>query len=436
VPSFKPYDAAAQPLRLALLGLLGLGTLAPMPTEALEASASARLTTDYTTNTLQTQDDPIGEWVNQPGVDVRALHESADVQLDADYSYIRRIYQKDFWVDENRTVGRGSLNWEPLERRLSFFAQNTRTETTGRARGNLVQDNRQVVSTSSMGSTLNFRPRTKDDLQFEYTFIDIAANRFAGGNSVRQNGTARYILALSPSRQLVLSGTYSDIEYEGPFPEAEYSIATVTYRQQSDTLDLSLSVGENRFDRTGRGTTSDPTYDANLTWRAAAATTLTLRGSQRITDQANALTGQGAGAGFQNTDVNAAFEETIGELGLAQALGARTNLSLRVFWLEQIYAEDVPLSNDRLGLSIGFDRRLTPTTTFRASANWARRNFEQDDDEQDELNAFIDLQHRIGRTLTLNLGARYLERQATSSFSFEEWIGSVGFAWQFWRRGP
>ncbi len=436
-----PYDrrAAASAIALAV-GAAAISNAA----QAIEVEAAAEYTAEYTSNTLRTETDEIGEWVHLPGATLRVAEDTASLEMDVDYSYIRRIYTEDYWQDENRLIGNAAIEWHALADRLDFFLSNDRTESTEQALQTATQANRQVVSTTDAGSRLRFQPRAADELQLEYLFRDIHANR-TQTDSQRHNGTLRYLMGLSENRTLVALGTYSNIEYEGLFPDAEYTVASLGYLQDSGTVELEINVGYNWYEREGRGTTGDPIYSGSLSWAATPTATFTLSGSQMITDQSSDLASGGTAS--DTTDINAAFEETRADIGYTQLLGANT-LTLGGYWTKQDYADDVaqatgrPLTNTQKGVRADFRRNLTRTTTFDLYADFSNRDFpdvgDLIGDDQDELRAGFRVDHRLGRSLDLNWGVRYEKRDALTTMSYDEWIGSIQIYWTFWgaRRTP
>ncbi len=414
--------------RILPTALIVTGSCLSQTASALEVVAEAQYTAEYTSNTLRTETDEIGEWIHQPGANLSVGQDTAALEMDVDYSYIRRIYTEDYWQDDNRLTGLAAIEWHALTDRLDFFVNNTRTESTEQALETETQANRQIVSTTEAGSRLRFQPRTGDELQFEYLFRDVNASE-TQTDSQRHNGTLRYLLGLSDNRTLIAVGTYSDIEYEGPFPDAEYSMATIGYQQETGTLELEINIGYNWYERDGRGRTSDPMYSGSLTWEATPTSTFSLTGSRMITDLGSGL-GSGDSAS-ENTNVNAAFEETTGDLTYTQVLGANT-FTLGGFWTRQEYAEDVPLTNTRVGGRFGFQRNLTRTTRMDAYAELSNNDFSDQGDDQDEIRAGFRVTHRIGRSLNLNWGGRYEERDAETTESYEEWIGEIQILWTFW----
>jgi hypothetical protein len=418
----------------AFMALCALFTVHGSTAQALEIVAAVRNTTGYDSNTLLTENDEIGTWVNEPGIDLQAYHGSAALLLDVRYSYTRRIYQK-VWQDENVLTGVSSARWFALPERLDFFVSNVRTESTILAQLGETRANRQVVSETKAGSTLRLRPRRADELQFEYAFVDIDGNRTLTGGSRRHNATARYLAGLSADRTLAFETTYSNIDYDGFFPQAQFLIITGGYSQTSDALDLDIHAGYNWFKREGRGSTGDWTCDATLTWRATSTSTLELSAFRGIVDQSTSLSGAGSSVP-ENSGLNAAFLETRVELGLSQTLG-RTTLAISGFWHQEDYAPDVPFDNSRAGGLIGLSRRLTRRTSLDLTADYSRRKFQGGgnrlgEDRQDEVRASFFMSHRISRSLDFSWGVTYESRSAQTTRSYDRWNPSVQLRYTFW----
>lgn len=419
-----PSKPRALPVVLALAG----GWLGAQTAGAVEVDAAAQFTSEYTSNTLRTESDEIGEWVFLPGVDLSVAEESPTLELDVDYSYIRRMYTKGYWQDENRLTGLATADWHAVGDRLGFLLSNVRTESTERALETATQDNRQIVSTTEAGGRLNFHPRRTDELQFEYVFRDVHTTR-TQTDSYRHNFTGRYVLGLSENRQVRSSATYSDIEYDGPFPEAEYTVVLVGYAQTSGALELELDFGYNWFNRIDRGKVSDPTFSGSLSWQPTTNATIALLGSKMLTDQGSGLRSGDFAA--EDTGVNATFEESIGRFTYAHRLGANT-VGLEGYWTRQVYADDVPLTNTRTGGRVDFTRRLTRTTDLQLYADYSNRDFRDASDDQNEFLTGFRVEHRLGRSLNLNWGIRYEERDAETTESYKEWIGAIQVYWTFW----
>lgn len=396
-------------------------------TDAMELGVAAELGGEYTSNTLLTEDSKIGEWIFTPGLNLQAAQDTASLEMDLGYSYLRRIYTKDYWPDDNRLVGKATVDWHALPERLDFFVYNTRTESTLRALDAMTPSNRQTVSTTDAGSRLLFQPRAGDELQLEYLYRDISSSESLT-DSQRNEGTIRYLVGLSKSRELSFEGTYSDIQYEGPFPDADYQVVLLGYDQSGGTVDLMIRLGYNWFDRAGRGSADNPAYDGRLTWHVDGNVDVILSGSQRITDQGSDLAS--GGSAVENTDTNAAFEQTQVSLGYQQRFGPNT-IAFEAYRDRQEYASDVPLTNTRTGARAVYTRNVRRNVDLTVSVDFSNRDYVDQNDDQDELRSAITVAHRFGRSLVMNWGARYEKRDTTMSSSYDVWYADIRLEWTF-----
>ncbi len=417
-------NRAIAALSLPVFGLL-LCTFAPSAL-SLEVTASVQETSEYTTNTARTEDNEVEEWIHQPGIDLAASHSGAAITFDADYSFERRLYEEDLFEDENATTGSAQLVWQAIPQRLDFTVSNARLEATERAFAVDTQANRQTISVTEIGPLLRFQPRSGDELQLEYRYLDVNADE-TDTDSERHNGDLRYLLGLSSNRTVTFEGNYSDIDYDNDFtPDAESWTGMVGYRQTATDLDLDINAGYSSFNREGDFDEIDgAVYDLDLSWRTAGATTVALSASRGIQDLSSSLTDA---LNFddtvnEDTDLNEVFVETRGEFSVSRAIG-RTNVTVRVYASDEDY-EDVARDSERIGVSLAINRNLSRRTTLSADVEFANREFTEIADDQDELRARIEFSHRLGRRLALSWGVRYEDRDADIGGSYDELIGML-----------
>lgn len=414
---------------ILLMGLL------PGGVRALEVISSVEYTAEHTDNTLLTEDNRISDWIHNPGLDFYAAHDTASVELLADYNYVRQIYDKDFYDDQNLVSGTASVRWEALPQRLDLNLRNVVTQSALRASGPTTPDNRQAVSYTEVGPTLRFQPRSGDELQLEYLFTDVNASD-TDTDSTRNTGTARYILGISDNRAFEIDTSYTEVDFDNPFSaDLDTLTATGTYRQTGSSLDLELTAGYANFDRDGLSSVDGGIYQAALTWRRNATSRLTFTGSDTIRDTASDLTSGSGGDGAtspDNSDLNEVFRESRAELAWAQEIGA-TSASIGGFYVKEAYEDETIMrDNDGVGAFLRLSRRLTQQTTLSGSIDYTSRNYTDEGDDQDEIRAELDLTRLIGRRLALTAGVRYQDRDSTSFDSYDELLASIGVSYTFW----
>ena len=405
----------------------------PGSASALEVISTLNYTADHTDNTLLTEDNKISDWIHNPGVDVYASHDTASLNLLADYDYVRQIYDKSYWDDQNLVSGTASIGWEAIAERLDFNVRNVVTQSALRASGPATPDNRQSVSYTEVGPTLRFQPRRGDELQFEYLYTDVSVQT-TDSDSARNTGTGRYIVGLSENRSIILDGSYTDVNFDNPFSaDLKTLTTTVAYRQTGTTLDMELTAGYSDFDRDGLDSVSGGIYLFDLTWRRSPTSSLSLIGGESIRDSSSELTSGGGGGGEtspDNSELNEVFTERRAELSWSQEIG-QTRATLGGFYREENY-EDVPRDNDGAGAYLRLSRDLSRRTSLAASIEFSNRDFTDEADSQDELRAELNLTHRIGYRLALHAGVRYEDRDADLTESYSEWLASIGLSYTFW----
>ena len=129
--------------RSVLVVVLGLVVSAPGIVRALDASLTIEHEAEYTDNSARTETNEVEEWINTPAVGITARHAGTAAELDLNYRYEKRFYEKDLFEDEDALTGTTNLVWHALPERLDFTVVNTRTESTERAIATFTEDNRQ-----------------------------------------------------------------------------------------------------------------------------------------------------------------------------------------------------------------------------------------------------------------------------------------------------
>src|SRR5512139_1523533 len=120
----------SNPSATPIVALVALTLATAEQTQALEINAEVFHLAEYTTNTARTDTDEVEEWINAPGVHVNAAQAGAALELNADYEFLRRIYEKNLFDDESILTGSSEMIWHALPSRLDFTLRNTRSEST------------------------------------------------------------------------------------------------------------------------------------------------------------------------------------------------------------------------------------------------------------------------------------------------------------------
>jgi len=380
--------------------------------QAIEYRLSTGLTTTHSDNVTRAnstngveQDD----WIHTPMVRGELAHETANLRVQGDYMVEHRIYAENSFEDRTRWTGRADLRWDTLRDILQINASNSRTESTEDALGQDVENNRQIVTVSSIGPKLQFRPRTSDLFSIEYRYSDISQEE-TDSDSERQLLAAAYELGLSTNRSLIFEVSRDMVDFtREDSPELDIDTASLTYQSEGDFLDLEIRGGYTTIDRSlGREKVDGVIGNVNLTWRVSGNGEFEVNGSRSINDQSNdVLRGSaefGQGSVFQNTEINEVFTE----------------------------AEAFSRDQDESGFSLLYARRVTPRIDFRAGARLTERDFQDRGLVEDFLSADVRLDWQASRRVSLFAGARYEERDGSGDpivvnlLSFDEFRFSFG----------
>lgn len=410
-----------------LVALISVAIAAASPSAwPLEARATVDHRSEYTTNSGRAADDEVAEWIHSPGATFSATESTASLDLDANYRYQRRIYTDSDFSNEDITTGSANVLWRAIPNRLDFFSRNTRSLSTKQAVDPENPDNRQVVSNSTVGSSLRFQPRRGDEFRLTYAY-DIDTRDSTNDDSRSHTGTASYALGLSANRIVTLQGSYAQNSYDNR-DDANTMTATLGYSESRSDLTLDVRAGYSSFDGDNRKKITGGVYNASVTWERSSQSSMSFRASRSINDQASTFA-FGSRPNYdatlpENSANNEAFTEDRADLSLNQTLGAN-QLSLSVFASKQEY-KDAQDDNKRVGARAGLSRNLTRATTLSTSVSFTNSKFDDQNDEQDETSASVTLNHLVGRRLSVYGGGSYLNRDARTTDSYDEWRFWVG----------
>ncbi|MCH1549566.1 MAG: hypothetical protein L7T19_00250, partial [Pseudomonadales bacterium] len=76
-------------------------TVLAAPVNALEVGLTVFEESEYTNNLTRATSEEISDWTHSPGATVTANHAGPDLDLEVDYTLVRRIYGKDVYDDSN-----------------------------------------------------------------------------------------------------------------------------------------------------------------------------------------------------------------------------------------------------------------------------------------------------------------------------------------------
>ena len=442
--SFLIKTTAQRFVALAIPFCMGLATTS---VQALEYEFGIGNTTLHTTNVGRTEDDEVSDWIQIPNASLVASHDVGDLELDAAYRFERRIYNEDVFDDRNRFTGRANLLWNALPERLQFFATNTRTEATINSIAQNVEDNRQLVRSTSAGPRLLFNPRGGDQFSFEYRYTLVQeddSNFFGEGvdaDSDRNRFSLAYELGISTNRSLTLQASREEVDFDDPgTADLDIDNASLSYQSRSETLELMATAGYTDISRTqGLASVNGFVGNVSLRWALSGSKDLRINARRNLNDQSQDLQ-RGTGTFGQptvvdNSGLNDVFEEDSIGVNYSSRFG-RNTFGLAFRYQTQDFAT-VNRDEDENRFSATFSRRHTPTVSSSLSASFTQRDFRFTGIEDDFLNIAGQIDWQATKRLRLALGARYEDRDSPnadvfitptpgfSSFSFSEFSANI-----------
>jgi hypothetical protein len=399
------------------------------PAAALEASVVLGHTAEYTTNTARTESDEVSDWIQRPNIQVGLMQQSTQLDLDAGYRYERRMYREDLFDDEYSLTGAAGLVWHALPERLDFIVRNTRTDATRRSFTPFTEANRQTISITNAGPLLRFRPRQNSELQLEYTYTDVSANR-TRSDSQSHTGAMRYVVNLSSIRSIEFAGTRRRVDFDNALAaDLNVTTASATINKTGTDLDYSLMGGYNVTKRAHALDDVDGLeFDLLASWNASSVTVVQLAAGHRITERSRYLSGGdeldfGDGV-IEDSDLNEVFRESRGAVSVTRPIG-NNQVSLSLGAYREKY-EDVPRDNERLATRLTLSRNLNPLTTLNASLEAGRRRYTDEDSERNEYRGDLGVTRQVTPRFSASIGGSYEEWDGDGfGRSYEEWIGRI-----------
>lgn len=401
---------------------------ASLNTHAVELTVEAGYEAEYSDNVALTSDDEQSGWIQTPQIGLIATHEGPTVSASADYSLSHEIYQHNTFDDQTTAEGTALLTWRAIAERLTFDLSNSSTQTTIDSQTQNVPTNQQVTNTATAGATLTLDGLSNHIVELGYDYSVVTAQR-TDTDSVRQTGTASYIIPISTERRVQLNASYGDVNYDSS-QSIDYvsNSADIQYVSTGEVIELDTSIGYTVFDQSQQtDDVSGTTGDINIVWHANLNTTVTASYSRSIEDQSTDVA-EGIPDFGENFDANSGittpFTLDAASLGVSTQLGHNT-VDLTGYIDSQDYDGGIQPDQDTKGVTLGIARALRPTLNARIYANYWTVDF-KDDDTQDNYSTGMRFDWTRWRNLTVSAGTEYQKRTSdVPTEEYQEWAGSI-----------
>lgn len=364
--------------QLLVVSLCGVATAA----QGIEYTGSLGFGAWWSDNENQSRRAPRDEITLEPNVGLNLTHDSATLQLNADYRAERRDFVDDVFDDRTLVTGRGRLNWEPIADRFDIRILQDSTEGSNQVFARAIQANRQQISTTEASPRLRFRPRAGDELQFELRYRELDSE-VTNIDSQTQDQIVRYRLGLNRDADISFELIDGSTEYDAvTAPEVERFIYQATYTQRDPRGSVTATLGQTKFTR--RGLPDTEGFNGRLAWtkRFHERSSLTLSALRNISDGSDQFLNRDGldnplfpGVQIENTDLTdlfiiTRFDATYAFQAGVNAISVNAQVQNRDF-------ERFPRDQDQLAVVATVNRPLRRRLDGSLALRYVDADFEQ-----------------------------------------------------------
>lgn len=425
--------------------LAGAGTTA----SAIEFNGSVGYEATYSDNVTN---DRSGEsdWRHVPQVQFHALHESSSYSIDAEYRAEHRVYARDTFPDDTLVSGRTLARVALLPNALDWTLSHSSTEEPVNSRRADTPDNSQTSNVLATGPQFHLRLDSRTEVGLGASFQQVTAAR-SSNDSQRWTGNGRVDRALDGATRVGLSVQHSDIDYDSDFGQDYRStdVRLTGSRDQGERTHLQIEVGgvfvktEDRPVPASGGGFVNEGGDDDFNWTGLleidhelmSSLRATFRASRRVSDSGSDL-----GAGVATADIAAAgrsderqssLQEEV-ELSLERT-GGRLTTRVGVSAYRQEFQSGTREDEERRRLSLGGRYSIGPRLSLNASMAIEAIEFQDADGDDQRRSASMRLQWAPWRSLALNGGVTWVERDGAraTSDSYDETKVILGVTYDF-----
>ena len=408
---------------------------------SLDFSLRGGYEASYSTNSNQVPEDEVQQWTHAPEIAVGLTHDSNNLQIDGQYTALRRMFQQDDdpgFDDESVVTGTSTLIWDAVPERLEFELDHARTESTINAFQNRGPGNRQesqratgrvvynqpIVGRQRLRTTGSYTNRSFEETDNDASIIELDLS---------------YVIPSSEVRGWEVFVRRAETEYDD-FPDQDFALNNAGLRFNSSAptglLELELGYAETRPDDSAADEVSGLNGSFELRRGLTTPFEWGVLVAREIVDRSNILE-RGTidietDLSLVDTDLTEVFVETRAEVSLVRNSG-RNRIALNLNRGEENYDE---VARDRTShrATLTLDRRLRETLSIQGQIGYSDEQFD-DIDQDDELYlGQVEMIWDLSSRLQLGAEVSYQERHSSDpSVEFKEWIGMLRFSYQFIR---
>lgn len=381
------------------------------------------------------EDDEESDLARSPYIDFdwttasRAL--TAGIEGNLEY----RDYRDDASADGTLGYLSAVADLHLIEDRLDFHVENRFQQVRSEELDPQTPDNIENVNTFTMGPDLRFAPSPVDQITFGARYGDTYFER--GNDSERRALGAIWSHRLSPLNEIALNAQRQEVEFvEFSGDPLDYTLDEIgiggTHRLARG--EVSLTGGQRRIEQDGGQVLERGFARFDLTYTQTRHTEFGLSAQTGLTDSGVRLLGRNTPT-VELPGVDAFNSDDILTLSEVQARLVRTGPKLDVTLGAVASEEDFLTSNldrERYGGSLTVEYPLTPVDHLEWSLRGERTDYQLINRRDDDVTTGIRLRHLLGRSMFVEGGYLYWQRDSSaqgSSFEENRVFVSVGYRW-------
>ena len=395
-------------------------------------TASVSYQAEATDNIRRSETDTRNELIHRPSVSLGYAKGFNRVDLSTAYQFQARRYQRDTFSNDQVIQGRSSMNVALVPGSLQWVSDHVRSENLIDRREADRPDNRRESDT--LGTGLVYQLGGTSPNQFTARARAELFNSNRGfDDSLRYIGSASYRRLTSPVQSVGLTASGTRVNYDDDrVPDFDRWTVQATFNRELRNAGIDLGVGYNEVRRSGFSNSGGLALSADAYVEPAAGHRFTASASRRFTDRTRATLvgipefGDDREQGAADGNV---FEET--RFGLGYSFRReRWNYGLNVNWTEEDF-DTIARDTRRYGVRANVGYRITPDLNLDFVLRGTRREFRDENREDDLLAADLRLLWAAGRRLSLSFAVGYEERDSdTGGRNYDERRAVVGITYQ------
>ncbi len=390
-----------------------------------EVDVEFRLGGTYSDNAARVNSNVTSDTIVSAGLwlDVSEITKRFDGWLKANIDH--NVYTEDTFDDETFASFAGVAEVQLMPRVFSWVVANRFDKLRTDPFQADTPTNRENVNRFSTGPNLNLRLGNVTVIRLDGRYKKTRYEISDFDNDVL-SGSISLIRMLSAARSISLNVTADRFEYDDSDLYSNFDLQSASLAIQSRVSrgELSAAIGVNQIH--DNGITFDGSL-ANITWnrKISSASSFSLGYDQRFSESGDLFE--------RYQEINKGNDTSLPVLGSANPLEIsrssvsyqfnkeRNGVSFSFSHSQLDYEMDDFLDRDISALRINIQRKLGAAWHARLGGRASRTEYDQSEREDDDLELSLTIRRQLTRTLSVNLRARYIERDSNAAgFNYEE----------------